>query len=263
MSGRLVGEVVDWLLSPAAQELNLSHAERVVLLVIAERANETTREMWRHRGDDQSLLERICAAAKLTKNGASSLFKRLAGRGLDVRIPVKVGRDGRPVYAFEGTSMRFRLPEFPASVALPESPCEDTTSPVNNPVDNQPGESSETTESPCPDTGSDARGRVPTPKRACPGTTLSPSNPSTTNPSTPMDPTYGAEEEDTQPVTATPPAQKLNLGFEPDYREARTILERLPDLGGTYLAAAREVLGDETPLAELVIYAGRLAKEAS
>jgi hypothetical protein len=55
----------------------------------------------------------------------------------------------------------------------------------------------------------------------------------------------------------------LNLGFDPDYKEARALLGRLPDLGGGYLAAARDALGEETPLAELVIYAGRLAKEAS
>jgi len=73
-----------------------------------------------------------------------------------------------------------------------------------------------------------------------------------------------AEEEDTPPATATPPGdQKIHMGYEPTYKEARAALERLPDLGGAYMAAARAALGSETPLATLVIHAGQLAKAAS
>jgi hypothetical protein len=72
-----------------------------------------------------------------------------------------------------------------------------------------------------------------------------------------------AEEEGAQPVTVAPPAKKVHMGWDPTYKEARAVLGRLPDLGGTYMAAARDALGQETPLAELVIYAGQLAKEAS
>lgn len=59
MSGRLVGEVVDWLQTPPADDLTM--AEAAVLLVIAERAHDKTREMWRHRINLIDLAEMVDA----------------------------------------------------------------------------------------------------------------------------------------------------------------------------------------------------------
>lgn len=138
MSARLIGELANWLLSPAAADV--TPHERLVLFVIAERSHERTRLMLRHRGDDLQLVDRIAASSGLARDGAlKKAFQRLAGRGLEVRIPVKKGKNGKPVFTHEGHSMRFRLPEFPASVAIPERPA----GPVDDepqPVDNSAGE---------------------------------------------------------------------------------------------------------------------------
>lgn len=134
MSGRLVGETVEWLRTPAAQ--GLSQSERCILMVIAERAHERSRVMLRHRTDEEALIDRIAGACELDKEGGlKRAFQRLAKRGLEVRVAVKFGKDGRPVFAHEGVSMGFRLPEFPASVELPTG---GTQSPPSSPVDNSP-----------------------------------------------------------------------------------------------------------------------------
>jgi hypothetical protein len=259
MSGRLVGEVVDWLLTPAAADLTL--AERIILLVIADRSNDDTRDMWRFKIDGITLAERIQGAAGIDATGLRHALQRLRKRGLEVRVPVKHGKDGRPVYAFKGSAMRFRLPPLPASVELPERGPDEAASHVENPVDDtSQGASDKGPE----EATSDAKGGLRKAQRGPDEAPLIPMYPYEELPykdsgSSP----YGAEEEDTQPPAVAPPAEKLNLGFDPDYKEARALLARLPDLGGTFLTAARAALGDETPLAELVIYAGRLAKEAS
>jgi hypothetical protein len=88
--------------------------------------------------------------------------------------------------------------------------------------------------------------------------------PSTTYPSSCGSPPYGVAVEDAPPAAATPSGGSTHhMGWDPAYKEARALLERLPDLGGAYMATARDALGQETPLAELVVYAGQLAKEAS
>ncbi|GGV34047.1 hypothetical protein GCM10010182_67360 [Actinomadura cremea] len=138
MSARLIGELANWLMSPAA--VDVSPNERLVLFVVAERSHERSRIMLRHRGDDEQLVDRIARTTGLARDGAlKRTFRALAKRGLDVRIPVANGKDGRPVFACEGHSMRFRLPEFPASVAIPEAPADpvdNEADPVDEPVDN-------------------------------------------------------------------------------------------------------------------------------
>lgn len=138
MSARLIGELTEWLRTPAAAEV--TPAERLVLFAVAERSHERTRLMLRHRVDDVQLVDRLAEVTGLARDGAlKKAFQRLAGRGLEVRIPVKISAKGRPVFTHEGHSMRFRLPEFPASVTLPErpgGPVDDEPGPVDNPVDN-------------------------------------------------------------------------------------------------------------------------------
>jgi hypothetical protein len=262
MSGRLVGEVADWLCTPAAD--GLTSADAAVLLAIAERANEKDREMWRHRGDDGKLIDRICAVARLSPGGASNVFKKLARRGLEVRIPLGHGKDGRPIFAYEGKAMRFRLPELPASVALPERA---VTQPPSNPVDNSP-------ETPAKPARGQSHNRPLSPEPSCTtalsapegGCTTAPSTskelPSNKLPSTPVDPSSVVTVEDAGPDAATPPADPSHhMGWNPDYREARDYLFALTNEGQEFMAAAAEHLGANAPIADRVIYAARLASE--
>lgn len=143
MSARLIGELTEWLRTPAAE--GLTPAERCVLFAIAERCHESTRRMLRHRSDDEQLVDRIAAVTGCDREGAlKRAFRKLAKRGLEVRVPIRTGKDGRPVFTFDGHSMEFRLPEFPASVDLPRGGTDSYPSgPVDNsgdPVDNPSGD---------------------------------------------------------------------------------------------------------------------------
>lgn len=86
----------------------LTSGERLVLVVIAEWANDKTREA---RQTNNWNLDTICHRAGIKRAGLKSVLQGLAKKGLEVRVPVKeVG--GNPVYAFEGTAMTFRVPKF-------------------------------------------------------------------------------------------------------------------------------------------------------
>jgi hypothetical protein len=260
MSGRLVGEVVEWLRTPAAAGLTM--AERIVLVVIAERSNDETREMWRFKADDVTLAERIQGAAGIDSTGLRHALQRLKKRGLEVRVPVKHGKDGRAVYAFKGYAMQFRLPAFPASVDLPQRRPEEAASNGHKPVDNS---GSDAPQRGPDEAASKPKGGLREAQRGPDEAPLNRMYPYEELPYKNSGPCpYVAEVEDTRPAAATPSGEpKIHMGYDPTYKEARAVLGRLPDLGGTYMAAARDALGQETPLAELVIYAGQLAKAAS
>jgi hypothetical protein len=118
VSGKLVGEVVQWLLTPAGADL--SQAERVVLFTVAERSNPETREMWRHKADRESLYERIRRVTGMEEKSLGNVFGRLAKRGLDVRVPTGVNKRGQPTFANCGHSTRFRLPVFTIEEGTPK-----------------------------------------------------------------------------------------------------------------------------------------------
>lgn len=268
MSGRLVGEVAEWLRTPAANGLTV--AERMVLVTIAERANEKNREMWRHRGDDVTLFERICEVTGMDRGGLTKALRRLAAHDVEVRVQIGKTKSGAPVFAYRGVAMRFALPDLPASVALPERVDEEAPiTPVDNSSNDPPGaprgaEKGWTPGHPLAKKG--GRGGTQTGgkggREGTPNT--SKDNPSTTDPSSCGSPSSGVAVEAGPPAAATPSGEpKIHMGYDPIYKEARAVLGRLPDLGGTYMAAARDALGQQTPLAELVIYAGQLAKAAS
>ncbi|WP_433235420.1 hypothetical protein ACQPYK_25310 [Streptosporangium sp. CA-135522] len=117
MAESLLGEVCAWLETPAAQ--GVTTAERLVLLIIAERCNKTTRQMWAYKGDGKTLTEVIAARAGLEVDSLTKVFRRLAGRGLEVRVPIATNSRGQPVFAVRGRASDYILPDLPASVELP------------------------------------------------------------------------------------------------------------------------------------------------
>ncbi|WP_141576170.1 hypothetical protein [Actinomadura sp. WMMA1423] len=113
MSGKLVGDVIEWRRTPAGAEL--SDKEFAVLLTIADRVlDERARDMRRFKNDDCDLYDRLCQVAKVSPQGLKKILQRLAERGLDVRVVWKRDKNGDPVYAAKGHAMDFRLPELPA-----------------------------------------------------------------------------------------------------------------------------------------------------
>src|SRR5690554_1911929 len=233
-------------------------AEAAVLLVIAERAHDKTREMWRHRIDDHSLFERIRRVTRQTDAGLSKTLRRLARRGLECRVPIATGSDGRPVYAAKGRAMRFRLPELPASVTLPE-PVDNAAPPVENPP-------SEPVENPARDTqradtrpGFEPKGGHTSGLWAPKGGHTSAPNPSSTYPST-TDPSSQvlSPQPDVEGGHNDTAAEKTKINF--DYRSACAYLLTLPgDVQAAATAAAAAELGDRAPPQDLRIRAAQIA----
>jgi hypothetical protein len=88
----------------------LTSGERMVLTVIAEWANDNTREARQSR---QWTLDRVAYRAGLKRSGLKAVFQGLARKGCEVRLPIGETKAGEPIYAFEGTAMTFRIPHFP------------------------------------------------------------------------------------------------------------------------------------------------------
>lgn len=104
MAIQLVQEVLDH--APD----DITPAELVVLLAIAERASNLTRVAYPSKDGTWNLARRC----RLTPDGLRRVFQRLAARGLEVRVSFGVDGKGRPVYACRGRSTDYRLPKLPA-----------------------------------------------------------------------------------------------------------------------------------------------------
>ncbi|WPO70242.1 hypothetical protein [Streptomyces sp. KN37] len=99
---------------------DLSSGERLVALEIADQANEKTRLAY-----GSNLLDIIVHRTGLAnQKQVGKVLGKLAASGLELRVPVRdkngeiiCNKAGRPLYAFEGRKLTFRIPEekeFPA-----------------------------------------------------------------------------------------------------------------------------------------------------
>jgi hypothetical protein len=231
VSGKLVGEVVQWLLTPAGADL--SQAERVVLFTVAERSNPETREMWRHKADRESLYERIRRVTGMEEKSLGNVFGRLAKRGLDVRVPTGVNKRGQPTFANCGHSTRFRLPVFTIEEGTPKPESsieewtfdeEETAEAADPPVDNYVPEPVKVHQPMDLNDGCSIDEWTFTPERSINGWTVYPSknNPSKTDPSSVL--SVGELTVRTARAADTPPA---NHSRSPD-DQARRIINANP-----------------------------------
>lgn len=107
MGYRLYRHVLDH--APA----DLTSGERLLLLVIADDANDDTRL---GRPGTDLLTHRTGMGAR----GLRSAFTRLAERGYELRVPITKDENGRPVYAVRGRRTTYRVPVFPLRQDLPK-----------------------------------------------------------------------------------------------------------------------------------------------
>lgn len=265
MSGRLVGEVAEWLMSPAAD--GMSPAERTVLLLVAERAHEKTRVMLRHRTDDRPLVDRLAAGAGLDKGESlKKAFQRLAKRGMEVRIPIGEDKLGRPRFAHEGRSMGFRLPELPASVQLPEwGESVPPTEPVDNPVDDSDSISMDEAQRGEPVPSTESRGgNLNPPSGAQRGESVPPLSPSKSIPSKTFYPSRGLPSSlaDVE-VPASDPPQTIEEPIDQAMLlAAQSTLLQMPDGGVALLAAATSELPDASHQRHIVLAASLARRTA-
>jgi len=107
-----------WLADRLPAEL--SSGERLVALEIADQANEKTRLAF-----GNTLLDVIVHRTGLAnQKQVGKVLGKLAANGIELRVPIRGrggevlrNRAGRPLYAFEGHKLTFRIPEdseFPA-----------------------------------------------------------------------------------------------------------------------------------------------------
>lgn len=99
MGVRLIVEVLDHAPDGATP------AERLVLVVLAESANDTTRQAWPG-------IEVIARRTGLSMRGIRSALARLAARGLDVRVPLGVDKHGKPVYSGPRKRTTYQIPRL-------------------------------------------------------------------------------------------------------------------------------------------------------
>ncbi|SPL94100.1 unnamed protein product [[Actinomadura] parvosata subsp. kistnae] len=97
MGIRLVVEVLD-----NAPE-DLTPAERLLLVALAEDARDETRVCFPEK-------DKLARRTGLQEDGLRRTFQRLAKRGLEVRVPIGYGKDGRAVFARTGVRSTYRLP---------------------------------------------------------------------------------------------------------------------------------------------------------
>jgi predicted ArsR family transcriptional regulator len=99
----LILEVMDH--APA----DLTPGERMVLTVIAERANEKTRIA---KQTSNWTIDTIAKRSGVGRDGLRKIFQRLAKNGCEVRVKLGTDSRGRPVFAYEGTAMTFKVPKL-------------------------------------------------------------------------------------------------------------------------------------------------------
>ena len=98
-------ELVEEVLDHAPPDLTAT--ERLILVVIAEQSRNGSRSA-EILFDDFMRRTGVITAAGLRK-----AFQRLAERGIETRIAIATGKDGRAVYAVKGRIPAYQLPRFP------------------------------------------------------------------------------------------------------------------------------------------------------
>lgn len=97
MGVRLIAEVLDH--APA----ELTPTERLVLLVVAYSARDDTRQAWPG-------MDVLTRRTGLTASGVKQALQRMAGKGVDLRVPLATGVAGQPVYAARGRRCVYMVP---------------------------------------------------------------------------------------------------------------------------------------------------------
>jgi hypothetical protein len=99
MSIRLMVEMLDH--APA----ELTPSERLLLVAIAEKANEQTRMSWPG-------MDTLTQRTGLSDRRVRQVLADLAARGYEVRVASGVDRHGMPVFASKGHRTEYRVPAF-------------------------------------------------------------------------------------------------------------------------------------------------------
>jgi hypothetical protein len=89
---------------------DLTPAERIVLVALAERCRDDTRRVL--PSVDEPVRAMLLRRSGLGDSGLTKVLRRLAQRGLDVRIPLGLDGSGRALYAYDGRAAEFSVPQL-------------------------------------------------------------------------------------------------------------------------------------------------------
>lgn len=95
---------------------DLSQAELVVLIAIAEEANDVTREAWPG-------MTKLARRTRMAPVSVRHVLERLRDRKLEIRVPIGIDHSGAPVFAGRGRCTVYRIPAFSMT---DRSPIKDT-----------------------------------------------------------------------------------------------------------------------------------------
>jgi hypothetical protein len=107
MAYELVSEVLDHT------PVDLTPGEQLVMVVIAEYVLSSDYARGVRRTSRPAA--EVARRAKMTPSGLRQAFQRLAERGLELRVPLRTGKDNRPVYAMPGRSSTYEIPALAAA----------------------------------------------------------------------------------------------------------------------------------------------------
>lgn len=119
---KLLNEVIDH--APD----DLTPGEMLVLVVLAYGARDTTRECWPG-------MDVLSQRTRLHPNSVTKVLRRLAERGLDVRVPMGTDARGRTFYAARGRQSTYRLPDLKAKPSAHLSPPQSQA--ISSPLDEE------------------------------------------------------------------------------------------------------------------------------
>lgn len=84
---------------------DLTAAELLVLIAIAEEANDLTREAWPG-------MAKLARRVRMAPVSVRHVFDRLRDRKLEIRVPIGIDHSGMPVFAGRGRRTVYRIPAF-------------------------------------------------------------------------------------------------------------------------------------------------------
>ncbi|MCW2897886.1 MAG: hypothetical protein JWO67_151 [Streptosporangiaceae bacterium] len=114
--GNAMGYVLRRWLADALPD-DLSSGERLVALEIADQANDNSRLAY-----GRDLLEIVAKRTGFANpKQVGKVLTKLGARGLELRVAVGKDKNGRPVFAYEGHQVTYRIPQ-PGECDLPEVP---------------------------------------------------------------------------------------------------------------------------------------------
>lgn len=105
MAVSLVSEVMNYVAGT-----KLTPTDRFILVAIAEQANAKTRQAWQEHGGNGKRRWILHERVGLSETGLRTALQRLAGQGLEVRVPLGTDGRGRAFYAAHGHQTTYRLP---------------------------------------------------------------------------------------------------------------------------------------------------------